>query len=300
MNRAGLVSIIGGVVVVGAGAWWWWSHHAIPLIPQAGSPQASHSSVPSASPVPPSPGRSSAAPSAPGSSVAAPQPAAGLGSVGWATQWQAVLAHQWGAPAAPLWIVPDLTQPHAWLALEPVAHHGDLWWGLATPQHPLPTFHAVSTTLNLTNGQIAALPPVMQGALNQAYDLHHSRPWPLRVQTPLLAAHGALSVAQAEANGTIGDPVGWQIFYSPGYPAADGLPATPAQLELTVIQPWTTQGTPELVGESMIVRASGRLLSGADVTVLMNGQTLTPLPPTDVKAWEPLSAQAGLQTPTAG
>ena len=290
MNRAGLLGLV-GVVVVGAGAWWWFGHHETRQSTQAQSthPSPSRSVSPSTSSGTPTP---SSSPST-GTSTAA---TTGLGSLQWATQWRAVLAHQWGSTPPPLWIVPALTVPHAWLALEPLAHGGYLWWGWATPKHPLPTFQRVATNLTLTNAQIAALPPVMQGALNQAYDLNRSRPWPLKVQTPPLAANGAMSVAQAEANGIVGNPIGWQIYYSPHVRGGQGIPGMPAQLQLTVVQPWATQGAHEWVGESMGVQASGKLTSGAEVTVLMNGQTLTPLPTTDFKALEPTSVKAGLET----
>lgn len=226
--------------------------------------------------------------------------AAPLGSVAWATQWQAQLSRQWGTSAPPLWIAPDPMRPHTWFACAPAAHQGALWWAYATPKVPLPPFASVSTSLQLTNAQIASLPTPMQGALNQAYDLMHVMPWPLFGSAASITAQGAMSPTQAESQGHTAAPVGWRILWSPAIPAVGSEAARPAGLLVEVILPWqsATSTTPVLIQEGMQWQTTGHLMSGGVVDVLINGLTMQSIPVSDTAALSPSSVAAGISGPS--
>lgn len=273
----------GGLAVVAGGGLLWLS-----LRPPIGAGSAG--APPSATTRRSSPGLASSG---------APEPP--LGSVPWADALRAALSRQWGAAAPALWAAPDPVRPRTWLALAPAAHAGRLWWAYATPRDPLPPFQSVPVSLDLTAAQIGALPPPVQGALNQAYDLMRDRPWPLTTALPPIAARGAMTATQAEARGVARAPVGWRVVWEPARPAAGTLPAAPAALNVVVTLPWQVRGyAPVLANEGMQWRTDGRLVSDGDVTISMNGVTLRPVPATDTAALAPASARAGLSGPGSG
>ncbi len=222
-----------------------------------------------------------------------------LGSAAWSRQMRAVLSHQWGQTAPRLWIAPNPGQAHTWFVLAPLAHQGRLWWTYATPHQPLPGFASVSTSLNLTNAQIQALPVAMQGALTQAYDLMHDESWALTVHEPALSGAGAKTATQMEANGKTSAPIAWQVLWLPAIPSA--VPPQPAQTAFMIIQPWQSQNggafPPVLISSYMAQSVTDHLISSGIVHTLMNGQTMQPLSVQDDAALEPTSTAAGISGP---
>ena len=265
---------MGLMVLAGAGLVWWGLRS------------------PSVAAVPPHQ-RGASKPSAP-----AKVATAGIGTVAWATAMRSHVARQWGTSVPPLWIAPDQKETDAWFVLAPLAHGGALWWAVATPKNPLPRLRPVSTTLNLSTAEVDALPKPIQGVLTQAYDLMHDRPWALTQQVPPIESSGAMTATQAEARGVANAPVAWSVIWEPPIPALGGQKAQPGAANFVVTMPWHAAGEPDvLISENMEVQSGGRLVSGGDVTVYMNGQTLQPIAPTDITALEPGSVATGLSGP---
>lgn len=273
---------LGLIVAVGGGLVWWGSRPA----PQTAVGHPRHPPAINHPHPKPHPNKARSASFAP------------LGTVAWAAQMQTELSRQWGVGAPPLWIAPDPSKTHAWFVLAPLAHKGALWWAVATPKDPLPTLQAVSTTLNLSTGQVAALPKPIQGVLTQAYDLLHDRLWALTQQVPPIQSSGAMTATQAEARGVAQDPIAWSVIWEPPIPALAGQKAQPGATNFVVTMPWHASGQPAvLMSESMEIQTTGHLVSGGDVTISMNGTTRQPLPVTDTAALVPGSVKAGLSSP---
>lgn len=289
MKKSLIIGGAMGIVVVG-GLLWWSSMGGVGSLGKTSHPVAvKRTSHPHAKQTP----------KAHHAHKTSPTPTYALGSVAWDTALQAQLSRQWGTQAPPLWVAPDPRRKHTWFLVAPLAHHGRLWWSFATPKHPMPTFESVSTTLDLTNAQLAALPAPMQGALNQAYDLMHDQPWPLTVSMPALQSNGSMTATQAEARGTTHAPIGWSINWTPAQSAGSGQAAVPAGMNVIVTLPWAATGySPVLANESMEWLTTGHLVSGGDVAISMNGTTMQPLPATDTSILVPSSVKAGISGPT--
>ena len=296
MNSRVLGLALGGLAILGGGLVWW-------NVRAMTSREQPVPSSPVARPSSASPSRrnhrrrrrgTSSLPSLPTAhfhrSQSSPSAPEALGTVRWAMRLRAALGRQWGGAAPPVWAVPDPRHSGTWWILAPVAHAGALWWARATAAHPLPTFQAVPTTLRLTNAQLAALPRVLQGALNQAYDLMRVRPWPVTTRLPSLTGQGVMNWQTAEANGTTAAPVGWGAFWNPAIPASSGFPGRPAGVDVVVEMPWhASHYAPTLASESMEALTTGRLLSGGTVSVSSDAsaslaQQTAALPPTSVAA----------------
>lgn len=290
MTRTPVILLSSAAVVAFLLGGWWWMHRH----PSGPAPAVKTAASRSGS-------------AADGQAAHRPHPVAAgtgarrLGTVPWAAAVQAALSRQWGTPAAPVWAAPDPVHRADWVLAEPVAHAGALWWALATPQNPLPRFQAVSTRLDtLTTAQIQQLLPPAAGALNQAYDLQHHRAWPLTTVLPQPDANGVMTDTTAEATGTTGAPVGWQLTWDPPIPAFGPQPATPAGLNWSVILPWQSDaGTaPVLVSEGMQWQTTGALVSDGTVDVVWTGgANPVPATPGQTAAFVPAAVAAGLQQP---
>lgn len=216
-----------------------------------------------------------------------------LGSGAWARQLQADCARQWGvATVPPLWVAPDPVRPHTWFAVAPLAHAGALWWTYATPSHPDPRFWAVPTSLRLSAAQWAVLPPIAQGVLAQGRALEQDQPWSVTTAPPPLPGGGALAPAQAEARGTTGAPVAWQVGWTPA------VPGTPGALVWGLTLPWQRPGqSPVWIRETMAWRTTGTLVSGGAVLVVVNGLTHQPMSTATLTPLVPASVVAGIAGP---
>ncbi|WP_020375098.1 hypothetical protein [Sulfobacillus thermosulfidooxidans] len=220
--------------------------------------------------------------------IAPRPPVVPLGTVAWARQMRHQLTRQWHHTAPPLWIAPDPRRPHTWVIVAPLAYQDHLWWAYATPQQPTPRFQSLPDTLSWTAQQIVSLPPPMQGAVSQAADLLHDRPWPLTVSLPPMEGQGAMTAVQAEAMGTFAAPVGWSVVWNP-------MGTTAGTLWVTVTLPWTphTMGVPILTTEGMGWSSAGSLVSSGILVTRVDAAG-SPVPVTDRAILQPPSVAAGL------
>ncbi|MCY0885795.1 MAG: hypothetical protein OWV35_07925 [Firmicutes bacterium] len=221
-----------------------------------------------------------------------------LGTRAWAQALRADLRATTRQPAPPLWIVPDLGHPRAWLILDPQAQDQRLWWAVATPARPRPRFAGVPVSLRVSNAAVRRLPPVLAAALEEAYALHYRTEWPVRGPSPAGGSPSAMTPLEAQAGDTE-TPVGWMAVWDPAYPGGRTYPGSPAMITVSAVMPWGPTAPPtELVIVSASVTARGRLTAPNAVDVLESGALLPgPVPVTDRAAYTPASVRAGLQVP---
>jgi hypothetical protein len=120
--------------------------------------------------------------------------------------------------------------------LDPLAQHGQLWYGaVAQAQPTAPEWWSIPTNLkDVTTAQLDALPWPLKQALSLVYDMQNGLPYPVSTSGDALSVAGPGQANwDAMAGHPPGNPAGWSLQWQP---AEYGYPET---LTVNVIVPWT-------------------------------------------------------------